>query len=34
LLVEQRGDGHALFGLELLIALGWGVVNRPNLLDW
>ncbi len=34
LLVEQRGDGHALFGLELLIAFGWGVVHRRTLLDW
>ncbi len=34
LLVEQRGDGHALFGLKLLIAFGWGVVHRRTLLDW
>ena len=33
-LVEQRGDGHALFVLKLLIAFGWGVVHRRTLLDW
>jgi len=32
--VKQRGDGHALFGLKLLIAFGWGVVHRRTLLDW
>ena len=34
LLLEQRGDGHALFGLKLLIAFGWGVVHQRTLLDW
>ena len=34
LLVEQKGDGHALFGLKLLIAFGWGVEHRRTLLNW
>ena len=32
LLVEQRGDGHALFGLKLLIAFGWGASAYLTIL--
>jgi hypothetical protein len=34
LLMNQAGQGHAFFGLELAIAFGWGVLHQLTLIGW